>query len=120
MIIVFKIGLLVGLLAIVRVYFVRARTPRRDRLLVLLMFGGLALAVVQPSTTSWLATRLGVGRGVDLAFYVGFMLLFFVAATQRAHLREQEHTIATLVREIALLRAHSPSGDEPPRGAASP
>jgi hypothetical protein len=106
--IAFKALVIAGLLSVTTVYLTRGRSLWRDRLLVLLMFAFLVVAVVFPNTTEFLARHLGVGRGVDLAFYVGFLLLFFLVGMQRARLRTQERTITTIVRELAILKARKP------------
>jgi hypothetical protein len=113
--IAFKALLVAGLLLVTIAYLTRGRSAGRDRALVLVLFSGLAVAVVFPEITSWLAKRLGVGRGADLAFYLGFLLLFFLVGIQRARLQRQDRTITTLVRELAILKAKQPERrDEPP------
>jgi hypothetical protein len=100
-----KVLLIAGLVAGSAIYLTRGRSPWRDRVVVFVLAGGLVIAVLVPHLTSVIARHLGVGRGVDLAFYVGFLLLFFVVGLQRARIREQDRTITTIIREIALLRA---------------
>lgn len=107
----FKALAIAGLVTVATVYVTRARSPWRDRFVVFLLAAGLVVAVLFPHLTSVIARHLGVGRGVDLAFYVGFLLLFFVVAMQRARIREQDRTISQIVREIALLRAERGRSD---------
>lgn len=110
----FKALAIAGLAVAATIYITRGRSPRRDRVVVLVLVAGLVVAVLVPHVTSIVAHHLGVGRGVDLAFYVGFLLLFFLVGMQRARLREQDRTITEIVRELALLRAraHAPRPDE--------
>ena len=69
--ILFKVLLIGGLTGVALLYLTRGRSPWRDRFVVLVLMSGLVVAVLVPRITSLIAERLGVGRGVDLAFYVG-------------------------------------------------
>lgn len=108
MIVVFKVLLIAGLAVILRVYLTNIRTGRRDRFIVLLLFAALVGAVLYPPATTWIANRLGVGRGVDLAFYVAFLLLFFLASVFYARYKELQRSLTIIVREIAVLKARRP------------
>jgi hypothetical protein len=124
-VIVFKVVLVLGLLVVVRTYFVHLRTKWRDRIVILPLVGVLIASIIHPNLTTWAARRVGVGRGADLAFYIGFLLVGFLLALQRARLREQEQAITVLVRELAYLRqlwsgesvatTDRAAGDEPAR-----
>ena len=121
---VFKLLLIAAAALAARYYLTKTRSAGRDRLIVIVLLLGLIVGVVDPETTSWVAKQLGIGRGVDLAFYVGFLLLFFLVGVQRVRLREQQRSIATMVRELALLRARTPgsraeSAENPPGGSSA-
>jgi len=118
--ILFKVLLIAGVTAIALLYLARGRSPWRDRVVVLVLMSGLVVAVLLPDVTSVVAEHLGVGRGVDLAFYVGFLLLFFLVAMQRARIREQDRTITTIIRELALLRARRPDASGDQAGVGTP
>ncbi len=105
---VFKLGLIVVGLLIARFYLTKTRSAVRDRLIVLTLVVGLLVAVIDPQTTTWVANRVGIGRGADLVFYLGFLFLLFLAGAQRVRLREQQKAIVGIVRELALLRARTP------------
>ena len=109
---VFKLALVFVALAGVWFYLTRTRSRGFDRLITLALLGCLVAAVVYPPITSWLAKRLGIGRGVDLTFYVGFVFLLFLVGVQRVRLREYERSLSTVVRQLALLGAHSPKPEE--------
>lgn len=102
--IAFRVGVVVIAFLAVWLYLMRMRSARSDRFVVLLFLGALVGMVVYPEASTWVANRLGIGRGVDLAFYLGFLLLAFVALLQRVRLREQERALTTLARELALLK----------------
>lgn len=103
-----KLILLVGLVIVVRFYVRSPRSTLRDRLIVIPLALLLAAAVIYPELTSGVADLVGVGRGVDLAFYLGFLLIYFIVGMLRTQLTEQERKITSLVRELALLRASAP------------
>ena len=72
------------------------------------LFWIIAIIVIAlPQTTSWLATQVGVGRGVDLVIYI--MLLSIVYALFRVNisLRRLNHSLTTIVREIALIKGNT-------------
>ncbi|HTV74107.1 MAG TPA: DUF2304 domain-containing protein [Candidatus Acidoferrales bacterium] len=73
---------------------------------------GVAL-VIFPNLTSYVAWRLGVGRGTDLLLYFAVVGGMFAAAHLYFRLRRQETIIAQLVRELALLRADAARDREP-------
>ncbi len=61
-----------------------------------------ALIIVLPGTTSFLAGQLGIGRGVDLAVYVGLMLNLYLIFRLLVRVEKQEKNITDLVRSLAL------------------
>jgi small membrane protein len=102
---VIKVILLVGVLVLMRLYLLAPRSSLRDRLILAPLSGLLVIAVLYPDATTWTARRLGVSRGADLLFYLGFLVVFFVLGTLRIQVREQQAEITTLVRQLGLLRA---------------
>ena len=61
--------------------------------------------VMRPESTTFLAHRLGVGRGVDLVTYLALLFIFFLLFRLFSRIEELERDITRLVREIALQRA---------------
>ncbi|HVE92157.1 MAG TPA: DUF2304 domain-containing protein [Actinomycetota bacterium] len=109
----FKLFAIAVLAVVARLFLSQARSVLRDRLIVLALLTGLVAAVLFPESTSWVATKLGIGRGVDLAFYVAFLLLFFVVAALNARRRDLERSVTVLTREVSMLKARpSESGNE--------
>jgi len=99
-----------GLLLVARPVNARHLALRRLGLLAFVAFG--VLAIVAPSITSWVAHRVGVGRGADLLLYLMFAaFLAFVATTGRRH-RELERQLTVLTRRIALDEVRPPSGSD--------
>lgn len=68
----------------------------------LMFWVGVGAVVALPWTTSLLATRLGVTRGVDLVIYVAVMGLFYLVFRLTLKIEKLEGNITKLVREIAL------------------
>jgi hypothetical protein len=62
----------------------------------------VGLVVSLPWTTSFLAAKLGVTRGVDLVVYVSILALFYLVFRLTVKIEKLEHNITRLVREVAL------------------
>ena len=94
--------LILAVLVLVVTSFVRFRTALLDRLLVLFVSVVAAFFILFPTSTTWIAHRLGVGRGTDLVLYVvtGVFSFFFLLTYSKFLGYEREHT--QLVRFIAL------------------
>lgn len=81
----------------------------------LLLFAGYA--VLRPDDVTWLAGRLGVGRGADLVLYLLVVGFGFFAVSTYLRFRALEVRFTRLARTIALERAEPgvpPAVDEPP------
>jgi small membrane protein len=63
---------------------------------------GVAAVVALPWTTSLLAARLGVTRGVDLVVYISVIALFYLVFRLTVKIEKLEGNITKLVREVAL------------------
>jgi hypothetical protein len=61
------------------------------------------LAVLEPELTTTVASRLGIGRGVDAALYISVVLLFYLNFRSNVLIENLRHDITKLTREIALL-----------------
>jgi len=69
---------------------------------------GVGVVVALPWTTSLLAARLGVTRGVDLVIYVSVIVLFYLVFRLTLKIEKLEGNITKLVREIALASREEP------------
>jgi len=116
--------LLLAVFVLFGVYALRVRSIRSDRIiLVTLMLAGVVL-VLDPGLSTWVANRIGIGRGTDLIMYlfVVFSLFRFVGIS--AETKRTQRPVTLLTRELAILTARSgvASGlDGPPapdRGAS--
>lgn len=61
-----------------------------------------ALLITWPGTTSFLASQLGIGRGVDLVIYVAMIANFYLIFRLYVRAERQEKNITRLVQKIAL------------------
>jgi len=83
----------------------KARTrglSRRWGIFWLVFWLSVGLVVALPWTTSLLAARLGVTRGVDLVIYVAIIALFYLVFRLTVKIEKLEGNITKLVREISL------------------
>ncbi len=104
----FQIVLVIALAGIA-VYLVRSTpSPRHQairRLLVLVALVAGVVVVIWPGLLSALAGLVGVGRGVDLLFYLALVagLIYVVSEYKRSV--EQTRAMTQLARELALTEA---------------
>ena len=74
-------------------------------LLWLILWTAVAVAAILPQTTSWVAARLGVGRGVDAAIYLSLLFLFYLVFRIFLRLEKIEHDLTLVVREAGLKKS---------------
>jgi len=107
--------LIVLFLVVIYVYFSRLRSGLLDRLMVLLFAAvGIVMTVI-PDFTTRIANLVGVGRGVDLFFYLSILGLAFMCLLLYSKIRDLESTITDLTRAVAIKKASPP--DEATGGA---
>jgi small membrane protein len=116
--------LLLGLfLALVIVYFRRFRTRLSDRAIIgLLAISGVTL-ICYPELAVAAAHLLGVGRGVDLLLYVGYLVVGYALLVQYSGLRRLNQRLTELTREIAVevgLQQSNPAAKIRHEGRESP
>lgn len=82
-------------------------------LLWLLIWTGVVVVSVHPDTTSWLAVRLGVGRGVDIAMYLSILMLFYLLFRSFTKIEDLDRQITRIVRANALreMEEDLPAGE---------
>jgi hypothetical protein len=96
--------LIIALAAIIKAWRSYANGQLDKRKLIgwtLLWVGGL-FVILLPDTTSWLASRVGVGRGVDAIVYLSVVVLFFALFQTSRKVDKLERHLTKLVRAIAL------------------
>lgn len=82
-----------------------ARRARRALALEIAVFLGGGAMVAFPESTTWLAARLGISRGVDVVLYVLVIFLVREAILSRSARLEQEERTTEIVRALALRDA---------------
>ncbi|MCF6276346.1 MAG: DUF2304 domain-containing protein [Candidatus Magasanikbacteria bacterium] len=65
------------------------------------------VAVVWPESTSILASKFGIGRGVDLVFYFAFVILFYIIFRLHIKIESVGRDITKIVRKNAINSKHS-------------
>jgi hypothetical protein len=105
-----KVILIVLLVAALRALLVQKSLITTSRVLAVGTFALLAFLVIFPKITTVVAGKLGVGRGVDLLFYLShaFLLLLIIGLWRRTVTLTMDLT--KLAREIALEKAAEPKG----------
>lgn len=75
--------------------------------LVVMFVLAMLVFTVKPEWSSVLANLAGVGRGVDLLFYLSHLVLFFIAFMYYLRFRDMELRFTKLVRQLALEAARA-------------
>lgn len=89
------------------VYLTKLRSLLADRLLVITAVTGSALLLAAPDVSIIVAGWFGVGRGVDLLFYLAHSATALLVVILYSKLRAQSQEIVRLTRQIALHHARS-------------
>jgi len=104
--------LIVLLLLVNYVYFSRLRSGLFDRLIILCLAAlGIVMTVV-PDFTTKIANLVGVGRGVDLFFYLAILGLAFMWLLLYSKIRDLQTSITSLTRALAIKKADAPDDPE--------
>jgi len=89
----------------VTIYFVRLRSQVSDRLLATGMSLLAAVGILAPEAATWVANRVGVGRGVDLVMYLSLFTLSYLWVLLYAKERQSQQKMTRLVRALAIRDA---------------
>ena len=101
------------------VYALRIRTILTDRLIYLLLAGVGVLFVLAPQLSTWVANRIGIGRGADLVLYLFVVFSVFHFVTRASHLNTLERQITALTRRAAISDARLGGTDDGERDGAA-
>ena len=111
--------ILIAMAFVLFVFFIRSshsvRTQAFKRIgFVLFLILNLD-AVLRPDDTTWLAHKVGVGRGADLVLYLLVVAFAFYSVNTFLRFRNLERRFTDLARAIALRDAQPPAvTDAPP------
>lgn len=109
-----QILLLLSVLAVLlvlgrRVHTVRIRALKRVAFLVFM--AATVYGILRPGDTTWLANKVGVGRGADLLLYCLAIAFFAFVVNTYLRFRNLELRFAELVRAVALRDAQPPAAE---------
>jgi small membrane protein len=103
-----KLLLLAGVFATL-VFFVRrqhsVRVQANKRIAFFAFILLNAYAIVRPDDLTWLANRLGVGRGADLVLYMLVVAFVFLAINVYLKIRQTERRLTDLARALSIREA---------------
>ncbi len=112
MINIIQLLLLAGILLLAVYAYKKLRSSYLDAILILIFFGTGIFFVIFPDTTMSIAHWMGVGRGVDMLFYLSFLFFTFLIIKLYAKLRKLEEQVTSLVRKESIENAIDNSGKE--------
>jgi hypothetical protein len=116
-----QVLLLGAILAVLLILVRRGHTVRGrafKRLAFVAFLVATVYAILRPGDVTWVANRIGVGRGTDLLLYCLAMAFFAWAVNTYVRFRNLEARFAELVRAIALQNAQPPQAVTTPPGGA--
>src|SRR3989344_9209015 len=100
-----QIILIVAIILIILrlIYKLRGRDIGLGQFSIWLIIWLMAILVIwYPKITSYLATKVGIGRGVDLVIYIFIIVVFYLMFRLLLRIEKIERHITGLVREMAL------------------
>ena len=99
-----QIVLIIGLFIVGRFLFSRdSKLLNRILILLVLLIG--IISIIQPELTSTVAKKIGIGRGVDLIFYLYILGSLLIFAYLRNKINSLHRSLTELTRQVALLTA---------------
>jgi hypothetical protein len=113
-------GLLILAAVLLFVFFLRrSHTARlqafkRIGFTLFCLFG--VIAVIQPDLMTWLANRVGVGRGTDLLLYILTVVFGFFSLNTYLRFKDTERRLTRLARAMAIRDAVPPAEAQSPGG----
>jgi small membrane protein len=102
------VSLLLLALIVLGTYVASHRLSGWQMLVAITMLAAGIVLVVFPNAATYVAARLGVGRGTDLITYMAILGGLFVAANFYFRFKRQEAQMIEIVRELALRNPRRP------------
>ena len=81
----------------------RLQAFKRIGFLLFCLFG--VIAVLRPGVMTWLANRVGVGRGTDLLLYMLVVVFAFFSLNTYLRFKDTERRLTKLARAMAIVPA---------------
>lgn len=116
-------AVLLVLILLLGIFFVRrSRSRLANRTLSILMALILAVFVIFPDLTTWIANQLGIGRGTDFLFYTFALFVLYILGLIAIRMREQDRKLTQITRSLAIRDARSPlpAAAQSPQDKATP
>jgi small membrane protein len=114
---------LLAAIALVGLFALRGSTRAMHRVLwrgyVVVILVAAALGVLFPGATTWIAHKLGVGRGADLLLYVLVVTFMLVSVILFRRLAALERKYVVLTRALAIQEARSDGAGGEHEGSTS-
>ena len=104
----FQIILIVAIVFLFSLYMIYFKNRLVIRLLMMVIFSSGLILTISPNISSKIANQLGIGRGVDLIFYISivFGLLGFIVLYSKY--RKMEIMLTELIRKETIRTASEP------------
>ena len=99
-----------------RSHTARLQAFKRIGFTLFCLFG--VIAVLNPNVMTWLANRVGVGRGTDLLLYILTVVFGFYALNTYLRFKDTERRLTRLARAMAIRDAIPPEAGAAERLAA--
>ena len=100
-------------LALLFYFVVAARKRPMQKLAMMAVFALIILFALFPDLSNMAAHLVGVGRGVDMVFYLSIVVLLFLVFNLYLGQKTVEDQLTIVVRELAIAQAVEPG--RPPR-----
>ncbi len=92
--------------------YLRLRSSLLDAILIFLFLGVAIFFILFPDTTTLIAQKLGVKRGINLVFYSITLFFFFLILKLYSRVRRLENKFTEMVRQNGLNKVEDLSGKE--------
>ena len=89
-------------------FLIRRENKLFSRILIVAVILVGIISVIEPSFTSAIAQKVGIGRGTDLIFYLYIFASLLLFGFLRNKINDQNRTLTKLIREIAIMNAKTP------------
>lgn len=90
-----------------RAHTARLQAFKRIGFMLFCLFG--VIAVINPGVMTWLANRVGVGRGTDLLLYILTVVFGFFSLNTYLRFKDTERRLTRLARAMAIRDAVAPA-----------
>lgn len=108
-----KIILIVLILTGLRLFIVHHSMQLMKRLFAIFLFLILLTLIIFPEISTYIANKVGIGRGADLTFYISHLFLLLLVIILWRRMKTQEAKITKLAQNMAIENAKKPTDCNP-------